>query len=312
MSAGSSGVPDTTKEKCPPDPPILGRITQNGGSPDCVRGNRCGASFVDVLEDREGTGSIRGAGLLDFEDRDSITNGFSKKPILKTNNSKILPPGDYQPPSYSSLFSSSVTSIKSTKTNHNVNTTSDLFDTQSSLFSIPTWPRPSSLPLSVVSSSSSSDEDFSTVGSSNSSNSSTDSLALTLDSPNAQSPLGQSQIFLANLFIDQLDFVSKEVEEFHDKNWFGITINDFRGGEKVLIVKPKDVETLELRESVLELFETADEDLGCEKVIIGLEKSCQDLGQIIHSLLYVGGQIIPPNQAFFTAKPDHVLIGLDI
>lgn len=221
--------------------------------------------------------------------------------ILKTSKSKI------NPPAYSSIFSSSASSTQPQPIRTSTAKPSGFYD--ASLLDLAGWP--SSLPLSV-SSSNSSDEDYSTGVSS--ANSSTDSLPLSLDSVSlsAGSPVifgRQLEAFLSTVFVNHIELI-KNAHLFQDENWIGAVIDI--AGQKSLLVKPKDIETLELRESVLELFDIADEEYECEKVIIGLEKGYEDLGKVIHSLLYVGGQIIPPNTTCFIPRPDHVLVGLEL
>jgi len=62
--------------------------------------------------------------------------------------------------------------------------------------------------------------------------------------------------------------------------------------------------------SIVALLDLADEQLDCSALVIALEKSAQGLGDLLHSLMYVGGSVVtkPP----FQVDPAYVLVGLEI
>jgi hypothetical protein len=62
--------------------------------------------------------------------------------------------------------------------------------------------------------------------------------------------------------------------------------------------------------SIVALLDLADEQLECTALVIALEKSVEGLGDLLHSLMYVGGSVVtkPP----FQVDPAYVLVGLEI
>nr|QBB85972.1 ornithine decarboxylase antizyme [Ganoderma lucidum] len=82
------------------------------------------------------------------------------------------------------------------------------------------------------------------------------------------------------------------------------------GKPKTFYVDGKCAATVNLRESIVALLDLADEQLGCNALIIALERSSPVLGDLLHSLMYVGGQVVtkPP----FPTDPAFVLVGMDI
>jgi len=62
--------------------------------------------------------------------------------------------------------------------------------------------------------------------------------------------------------------------------------------------------------SVVALLDLADEHFNCSALVIALPRTTDGLDQLIHSLMYVGGQVVthPP----FMACSSYVLIGLEI
>ncbi|KZT72167.1 hypothetical protein DAEQUDRAFT_743902 [Daedalea quercina L-15889] len=79
---------------------------------------------------------------------------------------------------------------------------------------------------------------------------------------------------------------------------------------KTLYVDGKSAATVNLRESIVALLDLADESLQCSALVIALEKSSPFLGDLLHSLMYVGGSVVtvPP----FEVDSSYVLVGLEI
>jgi len=79
---------------------------------------------------------------------------------------------------------------------------------------------------------------------------------------------------------------------------------------KTLYVDAKCTENLSLRESIVALLDLADEALHCEALIIILERSSPNLGETLHSLMYVGGTVV--TAPIFPLDSAFVLVGLNI
>jgi len=79
---------------------------------------------------------------------------------------------------------------------------------------------------------------------------------------------------------------------------------------KTIYVDGKNADSVNLRESVVALLELADEQLECAALVIALERSSPALGDLLHSLMYVGGTVVtkPP----FQVDPTYVLVGMEI
>ncbi|KAK0241900.1 ornithine decarboxylase antizyme-domain-containing protein [Armillaria nabsnona] len=92
-------------------------------------------------------------------------------------------------------------------------------------------------------------------------------------------------------------------------NFSGVVL-ELPGKPKTLYVDGKSAQSVSLRESVVALLDLADEQLACSALVIVLERSSPTLGQLLHSLMYVGGSVVtkPP----FEVDPAFVLVGLEI
>ncbi|KAF8906579.1 hypothetical protein CPB84DRAFT_1813821 [Gymnopilus junonius] len=69
---------------------------------------------------------------------------------------------------------------------------------------------------------------------------------------------------------------------------FDGVVLELPGKSKTLYVDGKSAESVSLRESIVALLDLADESLACSSLIIVLERSCPNLGSLLHSLMYVG------------------------
>lgn len=58
------------------------------------------------------------------------------------------------------------------------------------------------------------------------------------------------------------------------------------------------------------LLDLADEKIGCTALVLALERKDPALGDLLHSLMYVGGSVVttPP----FQVDPAYVLVGMEI
>jgi len=121
-------------------------------------------------------------------------------------------------------------------------------------------------------------------------------------------------VFLKSLFPDHVPaahpFASPiRINSQPDSTWDGFVLS-LPGKPKTLYVDGSGAGQHMLRESVVALLDLADEHFTCSALVIALPRKTNGLDQLIHSLMYVGGQIVthPP----FKASSNYVLIGMEI
>ncbi|PVG00325.1 hypothetical protein CPB86DRAFT_782652 [Serendipita vermifera] len=85
---------------------------------------------------------------------------------------------------------------------------------------------------------------------------------------------------------------------------------DLPNRPKTLYVDGQAVRLTDLRESVVALLDLADEQLECSSVIFALPRSAEGLDDLIHSLMYVGGQLV--TRPWFKTNTAYLLMGLEI
>jgi len=90
----------------------------------------------------------------------------------------------------------------------------------------------------------------------------------------------------------------------------GAILESVENGTKTLYCSP-ELEKLD-REGLVDLMERADEDFDCSGIVICLNKKDALLEETLHSLLYVGGAIVPPNAGLLKVSQDILLVGLDL
>lgn len=73
-------------------------------------------------------------------------------------------------------------------------------------------------------------------------------------------------------------------------------------------------EGINLRENLVDLLDLADEELDCDRVVVVLDKSDANLAQLLHSLLYVGGVVLPPASDAVHGRHSskNVLVSIDV
>ncbi|KAL6300595.1 ornithine decarboxylase antizyme-domain-containing protein [Sparassis latifolia] len=94
-----------------------------------------------------------------------------------------------------------------------------------------------------------------------------------------------------------------------DATFEGVVL-ELPGKPKTLYVDPKSAANVNVRESIVALLDLADERLQCSALVIALERSSPALGELLHSLMYVGGTVVttPP----FPVDAAYILVGMEI
>jgi Ornithine decarboxylase antizyme len=70
------------------------------------------------------------------------------------------------------------------------------------------------------------------------------------------------------------------------------------------------VSSADVRNSIVALLDLADENLSCSAFVIALERSSPALGDLLHSFMYVGGNVV--TKPVFQVNPAYILVGVEI
>ncbi|KAK4702165.1 hypothetical protein P7C70_g4065, partial [Phenoliferia sp. Uapishka_3] len=122
------------------------------------------------------------------------------------------------------------------------------------------------------------------------------------------SPSLLSVIFPASSPVHGLASTTIDLDDV-STGWKGVVLENPAMGMRTLYVSGGSYVDANLRESVCGVLEKAEEELGCTGVVMCLEKNSPDVGDLLHSLMYVGGTI---TNVPFAANPAYILVGLDV
>jgi len=90
---------------------------------------------------------------------------------------------------------------------------------------------------------------------------------------------------------------------------WSLALVEAQDGSRTVYAKANNSVDVRSRENVIALLDHADEELACDQVVVVLEKKDSDLAQTLHSLLYIGGSVIPASAGHSEAN---VLVGLEL
>lgn len=96
----------------------------------------------------------------------------------------------------------------------------------------------------------------------------------------------------------------------HIDGWKLAVLDDVDTDSRTLYAQAVCGSEVSSREGVISLLDFGDEELECDQVVVVLNKKDSDLAQQLHSLMYVGGNVIPPTKS--KHSNDFVLVGLEL
>lgn len=345
-AAGSSRFPDTVQDKCPPDLRSNTSTSSKSdnksyevhGSSVCVRDTGCsslsttkpmdgGWSNKMMMSEKELLNGGSDDGALSILLKEQINN-FGKFNLDGHHHHHVsistLPSSPSPPPSYSASV------YNNRHHHHNNNNQQTESRSQSSSIIISSSPSSS---IDSIGDSDNSDSDLSSPifsrslrfvtpaspSFSSSSSSSSSDISLSSDAVDTSSYFDQNNphVLLTSIFSPGCPVLSapNTVQPFVEDIWVGAVVTNAQEETKTLYAKARNsdgFDQVNLKESVMELIEVAEEQFECTGVVLCLEKSSSDLKELIHSLMYVGGTVIPPNLSNMAYRSDYVLVGIEI
>ncbi|BGP16821.1 hypothetical protein JCM10213v2_004826 [Rhodosporidiobolus nylandii] len=112
----------------------------------------------------------------------------------------------------------------------------------------------------------------------------------------------------ASASVHALPTTAVKVDDLIGAGWEGAVVHDSAAGLRTLYVAGGKLEDLELREAVVDVIDRAEEQWGANGVVLALEKSTEDLGNLVHGLTYVGFTVFDKPDT----NPDLLLLALDL
>lgn len=100
------------------------------------------------------------------------------------------------------------------------------------------------------------------------------------------------------------------------KGWKGVVVDNLIAGTRTLYVGGGKFDDVELRDTVCEVLDQAEEEYGATGVVLCLEKgnNKEQLGLLVHQLMYIGCTVVNTNDSSdgMAPNPAYLLLGMDL
>ncbi|GAA5948516.1 hypothetical protein JCM3765_004908 [Sporobolomyces pararoseus] len=96
------------------------------------------------------------------------------------------------------------------------------------------------------------------------------------------------------------------------QGWKGVVVDNLIAGTRTLYVGGGKFDDVELRDTVCEVLDQAEEEYGATGVVLCLEKgnNKEQLGLLVHQLMYIGCTVL--KQDGLEPNPAYLLLGMDL
>ncbi|EMS19447.1 protein of ornithine decarboxylase antizyme family [Rhodotorula toruloides NP11] len=120
-------------------------------------------------------------------------------------------------------------------------------------------------------------------------------------------------IFPAHASIHDLPSFDVKVDDLLGSGWSGCILDNPLTGTRTLYVGGGRYEDVELRDSVVDVIDRAEEEYGCQSVVLALRKDgAEDLGALVHQLLYIGCTVVSNYDETGVPNDEYLLLGMEI
>lgn len=94
--------------------------------------------------------------------------------------------------------------------------------------------------------------------------------------------------------------------------WKGVVVDNVIAGTRTLYVGGGKFDDVELRDTVCDVLDQAEEEYGATGVVLCFEKgnNKEQLGLVVHQLMYIGCTVL--NQDGLEPNPAYLLLGMDL
>ncbi|EGU13628.1 Salivary gland secretion 1 [Rhodotorula toruloides ATCC 204091] len=120
-------------------------------------------------------------------------------------------------------------------------------------------------------------------------------------------------IFPTHASIHDLPSFDVKVDDLLGSGWSGCILDNPLTGTRTLYVGGGRYEDVELRDSVVDVIDRAEEEYGCQSVVLALRKDgAEDLGALVHQLLYIGCTVVSNHDETGVPNDEYLLLGMEI
>ncbi|GAA5977051.1 hypothetical protein JCM5350_007541 [Sporobolomyces pararoseus] len=96
------------------------------------------------------------------------------------------------------------------------------------------------------------------------------------------------------------------------RTWKGVVVDNLIAGTRTLHIGGGEFDDVELRDTVCEVLDQAEEEYGATGVVLCLEKgnNKEQLGLLVHQLMYIGCTVL--KQDGLELNPAYLLLGMEL
>ncbi|GAA5987833.1 hypothetical protein JCM10908_007234 [Rhodotorula pacifica] len=120
------------------------------------------------------------------------------------------------------------------------------------------------------------------------------------------------QVFAPTASIHNLPSSEVQLDDLLGSGWTGSVVENPIAGTRTLYLAGKVLSDVELRDSIVQVVERAEEEYGCDALVLALNKKTEGLGDLLHQLMYVGCTVVSNHDNTGEPNDDYLLLGMEL
>jgi hypothetical protein len=128
----------------------------------------------------------------------------------------------------------------------------------------------------------------------------------------APTPSLLEQVFAPTASIHQLPSTEVPLDDLLGTGWTGAVVENPVAGTRTLYLAGKVLSDVQLRDSIVQVVERAEEEYGCDALVLALDKKTEGLGDLLHQLMYVGCTVVSNHDNTGEPNDNYLLLGMEL
>lgn len=128
----------------------------------------------------------------------------------------------------------------------------------------------------------------------------------------APTPSLLEQVFAPTASIHQLPSTEVPLDDLLGSGWAGAVVENPIAGTRTLYLAGKVLSDVQLRDSIVQVVERAEEEYGCDALVLALDKKTEGLGDLLHQLMYVGCTVVSNHDNTGEPNDNYLLLGMEL
>ncbi|GAA5876067.1 hypothetical protein JCM3774_004494 [Rhodotorula dairenensis] len=128
----------------------------------------------------------------------------------------------------------------------------------------------------------------------------------------ARVPSLLEKVFAPTASIHQLPSSEVALDDLLGAGWTGAVVENPIAGSRTLYIAGQVLSDVELRDSIVQVVERAEEEYGCDALVLALHKKTEGLGDLLHQLMYVGCTVVSNHDNTGEPNDDYLLLGMEL